>query len=155
MEPNLKVNSNHETVLTYLEMRNPDPKKPTQRKFQLDKIDEKQFFSNLEAQKALIQSALAQVESFTHGDSSKALDKSAKFITTTIFSNLKLSTYKPSVPRNGESWWNEKCWTFLQKIRQTQKYQTFDREASIEDPNASDVLKNVKSNVQKIVKKVK
>lgn len=40
-------------------------------------------------------------------------------------------------------------------MRQSQKYQTFDRVAGIEDPNASVVLKNVKSNFRKTVKKAK
>ncbi len=35
------------------------------------------------------------------------------------------------------------------------KYQTFDRVAGIEDSNASAVLKNVKSNLRKTVKKAK
>ncbi len=38
---------------------------------------------------------------------------------------------------------------------QTQKYQTFDRAAGIEDPNPSAVLKDVKSNLWKTVKKAK
>ncbi len=126
MEPNLKVTSDHETILTCLEMGNPDPKKLTQRKFQLDKIDERQFFCNLEAQKDLIQSGLAQVESFTPGDSSKAPDKSAKIITRIIFSNLKLPAQMSSVSRKEELRWNERCRTSVQKIRQTQKYQTLD-----------------------------
>lgn len=33
MEPNLHVTSNHETILTYLKIRNPDPKKTSQRRF--------------------------------------------------------------------------------------------------------------------------
>ncbi len=49
MQPKLNVTSDHETIPTCLEMGNQDPKKPSQRKFHLDKIDEKQFFSNLEA----------------------------------------------------------------------------------------------------------
>lgn len=40
-------------------------------------------------------------------------------------------------------------------MRQTQKYQTFDGAAGIEDPNASAVLKNVKLNLWKTVKKAK
>ena len=40
-------------------------------------------------------------------------------------------------------------------MHQTRKYQTFDRVAGIEDPNASAVLKDVKSNLRKIVKKAK
>ncbi len=99
MEPNLNVTSDHETILTCLEMENPDPKKPSQRKFQLDKRDKKQFLSNLEVQKDLIQSALAQAESSTPGDNIKALKKSAKIITTAIFFSLELSTQKSSMSK--------------------------------------------------------
>ena len=102
VEPNLHVTSDHETIRTCLEMGNPDPKKTSQRRFQLDKMDEKQFFSNLETQKDLIQSALDQAESSTPGDSSKALDKSAEIITTAVFSSLKLSMQKSSISRKGE-----------------------------------------------------
>ncbi len=91
MEANLNVTNDHKTILTRLEIGNPDCKKPSQRKFQLNKMDEKQFFSNLEAQKDLIQSALAQAESSTPCDSSKALDKITKSITTAIFSSRELS----------------------------------------------------------------
>ena len=38
---------------------------------------------------------------------------------------------------------------------QTQKYQTFDSAADIEDPNPSAVLKDVKSNLWKTVEKAK
>lgn len=41
MEPNLYITSNHKTILTCLEMENPNSKKPSQYRFQLDKIDEK------------------------------------------------------------------------------------------------------------------
>lgn len=155
LEPNLHVTSDHETILTCLKMGNPDPKKPSQCRFQLDKIDEKQFFSNLEAQKDLIQSALNQAEFSTLGDRHKALDKSAKIITTAIFSSLELSTQKSSLSRKGEPWWDEECRTSLQKMCQTQKYQTFDRVAGIVDLNASAVLKNIRSNLRKTVKKAK
>ena len=57
--------------------------------------------------------------------------------------------------RKGEPWWDEECRTFLQKMRQRQKYQTFDRAVGIEDPNANVVLKDVKSNLRKTVKKAK
>ncbi len=155
MEPNLNVTSDHKTILSCLEMGNSDPKKPSQRKFHLDKMDEKQFFSNLEAQKDLIRRTLAQTESSTLGDSSKALDKNAKMITIAIFPSLKLSKQKSSMSKKGESWWNEDCRTSLQKMRQTQKYQTSDTTAGIEDSSASAVLKNVKSNLWKTVKKAK
>ena len=39
VEPNLQVTSDHETILTCLEMENPDPKKTSQRRFQLNKMD--------------------------------------------------------------------------------------------------------------------
>ncbi len=119
IEPNLNGTSDHKTILTGLEMGNQDPKKPSQPKFQLDKTDEKQFFSNLEAKKDLIQSDLAQAESFTAGDSSKTLDKNAKIITIAIFSSLELSTQKSSISRKKESWWDEECRTSLQKMRHT------------------------------------
>ncbi len=57
--------------------------------------------------------------------------------------------------RKGDLWWDEEYQISLQKIRQTQKYQTFDGVAGIEDPNASAVLKDVKSNLRKTVKKAK
>lgn len=154
VEPNLHVTSDRESILTYLEMGNSDPKKTNQR-LQLDRMDEKQFFSNLETQKDLIQSALAQAEFSTSGNTNKALDKNAEIITTAIFSSLELSTQKSSMSRKGKPWWNEECCTFLQKMHQTQKYQAFDRAAGIEDPNASAILKDVKSNLRKTVKKAK
>lgn len=70
---------------TCFEMGNQNPKKTSQRGFQLDKIDEKRFFSNLEVQKDLIQSALAQAKSSNPSNNNKVLDKSAEIITTAIF----------------------------------------------------------------------
>lgn len=93
----MHVINNHETILTCLEIKNLDPKKTSQRRFQLDKIDNNQFFSNLEAQKDFIQSALAQVESLTPSDSSMVLDKSGKIIIRAIFSSLKLSMQKSNI----------------------------------------------------------
>ncbi len=54
-----------------------------------------------------------------------------------------------------QPWCDKECRNSLQKMRQTQKYQTFDRAAGIEDPNANAVLKYIKSNLQKTVKKAK
>lgn len=62
---------------------------------------------------------------------------------------------KSSILRKRKSWQDEQYRTFFQKICQTQKYQTSDRVAGIKDPNASIVLKDIKSNLQKTVKKVK
>ena len=67
-------------------------------------MNEKQFFSNLEVQKDLMKNTLAQAEFSTPGDSRKALDKSAKIITTAIFSSLKLSMQKTSMSRKKEPW---------------------------------------------------
>ena len=48
-------------------------KKASQPKFQLDKMDKKQFVSSLEDQKDLIQHALAQAESCSTGNAKEAL----------------------------------------------------------------------------------
>ena len=59
IERSLQATNNYEIILTYLEKENPDPIKINSDRFQLDKMDEKWFVSNLEAQKDLIKSALA------------------------------------------------------------------------------------------------
>lgn len=59
-ESNLHVTSDYKTILTCLKIGNPNSKKTSQCRFQLDKIYKKQFISNLEVQKNLIQSTLAQ-----------------------------------------------------------------------------------------------
>lgn len=65
-------------------------------------MDEKRFIISLEAQKDLIQRELAQAEYCSIGNAKEALDRSAKVITTAIYSSLELTTQKTKALKKGE-----------------------------------------------------
>lgn len=88
VEPRFHVTSDHETILTWLELDKPFLRKIHQEKFRLDKMDEKKLLMNLEAQKDLIQAALAPAHTHAPGSIKKSLDKSAKAITGAIYTSL-------------------------------------------------------------------
>ncbi len=118
-------------------------------------MEKKQFVTSLEAQKDLIQHVLAQAESCSIGNNKEPLDGSAEAITAAIYSRLELSTQKTKASKNGEPWWNEECRMSLRAVRQTQKYQAFDRAAGIEDLNAKAVLRETRLMLRKVVKGAK
>ncbi len=57
--PNFHHPNDHETILTCFQTRYQKPKKTGQQKLELDKMDQKQFVTSLEAKKNLIQYAVA------------------------------------------------------------------------------------------------
>lgn len=83
------------------------------------------------------------------------LDRSVAAITAAIDFNFKLSTQKTKASKKGELWWNKECCMSLKAVRQTQKYQAFDRAAGVEDPNASAILRETRLIFCKVVKRVK
>ncbi len=62
IEPNLHTTSDHETIVTTVELGPEFCKENGKRKFQLGKLDEKQFRACLESQKDLVKSALTKAQ---------------------------------------------------------------------------------------------
>lgn len=89
------------------------------------------------------------------GKHQKALEKSAKIITITIYASFELKTQKSTISRKRKLWWNEECFVPLQKMRQTQKYQALDIAAGIENLNIAAILKKTKSKLRKMIKNAK
>ena len=106
VEPRLHTSSDHETLLTCLEVQGAEAKKPTVVKFRLEKMDEKQFCTSLEAQKDLVRTSLRQAEAalLRIENGREALDQFAQKATAAIHSSLELSTEKTKSSEKGEAW---------------------------------------------------
>lgn len=152
MEPCFHVTSDHETIVTRLELEKPASKDIGQQKFRLDKMDEKQFAIGLEAQKNLVHAALASAQRNNPSNIRQALDESAETIIKAIYSSLELSTERSKGCGKGEPWWNEDCRNSLHKMRQTQRYLALDKAAGIFNPNAGAISQTAKSDLRKLSK---
>lgn len=143
VEPRLHTTSDHETVLTWLEVQETKANRSTVVKFRLEKMDEKQFCTSLEAQKDLVRNSLRQAEAALVGleNGREALDQFAQKVTAAIHSSLELSTERTKNSEKGEAWWNDECREALAAMRRIQKHQLLDSAAGIENPSVVEVLK--------------
>lgn len=131
VEPYFHVTSDHETIVTRLELEKPSSRSIGQQKFRLNKMDEKKFVIGLEAQKDLAHAALASAQRHNPSNVKRDLDESAETITKAIYSSLQLSMERSKGCGKGEPWWNEDCRSSLDKMRQTQRYLALNKAAGI------------------------
>ena len=126
-------------------------------RFQLEKIDEKQFLKSLEEQKDLIGTFLSVAKSKPPGTNKckQALDKCAKNISAYIYTNLELTTPQSKNSGQGEPWWDDNYRDVVRDMRQIQQHQAFDASLSINNITVSLVLSPSRTKVQKTVKKAK
>lgn len=107
--PELHTTSDHETLVTCLEVEGMTAKKPAGVKFRLEKMDENQFRNSLEGQKYLVRTSLRQAKAALEGgensgESVEKLDDFAQKVTAAIHSSLELSTEKTKNSPRGEAW---------------------------------------------------
>lgn len=83
------------------------------------------------------------------------LDKSAKATTIAIYSSFKLLIQKTKAFKKKKPQQNEKYCMCFRTVRQTQKYQVFDKITSIKDFNANTIWKKTRLILCIVVKKAK
>lgn len=94
IEPNLHTTSDHETIVTTVELGPAFCKENGKGKFQLGKLDEKQFLAYLESQKDLVKPALTKAQCVPAQSKIRKTELDKSF--------LQLSTLAQRKPRNGQ-----------------------------------------------------
>ncbi len=96
IKPNLHTTSDHETIVTIVELGPEFCKKNGKGKFQLEKLDEKQFLACLESQKDLVKSALTKAQCVPAQSKIQKTesDKCAEVLSTAIHSSLEQTTQR-------------------------------------------------------------
>ncbi len=104
IEPNLYITSDHETIVTIVQLGPEFCKENGKGKFQLGKLDKKQFLACLESQKDLVKSALTKARCVpAQSEIQKTeLDKCAEVFSTAIHSSLKQTTKRSNNSSQGE-----------------------------------------------------
>lgn len=104
IEPSLHITSDHETIVTTVELGPEFCKENGKGKFQLRKLDEKQFLAYLESQKDLVKSVLTKAKGVPAQSEIRKteLDRYAEVLSTTIHSSLEQTTQRSKNSGQGE-----------------------------------------------------
>lgn len=157
LKPDLDTTSDHEVISTSIALNGRTQVIPKEARFQFKKLDDKIFYSTLQAQTDIIQTKLASVQEssrFSDGRKEK-LDQCAAKKLSAIHHSLTLSTPKVCNSGQGEPWWNNQCQNAVQKLRNRHREDNLEKATGIENPASEEQLKRLRSQLRKDVKQAK
>ena len=116
----MHTTGDQETIVTIVELRPDFYKENGKGKFQLGKLDEKQFLACLESQKDPVKSALTKAQCVPAQSEIRKteLEKYAEVLSTAIRSSLEQTTRRSKNSGQGEPCWNDSYQKAVKDTRQ-------------------------------------
>lgn len=154
---NSMVTSDHRVIISTIQLEGCITGSNSPGKFKLEKLDEENFLSVLNAEKDLIRLSLELAQETLFGTEERrlALNSCADKITSAIYSALEISTPRCQNMGRGEPWWDDQCRKIVNELRQIRRQKNLDLSANIQNPRAKDILATCKATLRKTVRKAK
>ena len=157
IDPNADTTSDHEAIITKLEINRQPRDKNHLSKFQVEKLDEKVFKATLLAKSDLVKASLENAKAAQKNTAKRQnlIDQAADVLVQAIHSSLTLSTCRVMGASGREPWWNETCQDVVQKVRNYWREILLEEDAGIDNPGVGEKLKTLRNKLRKQVKSAK